>query len=448
MHQAVSHSVSPFSIANVRRFILFRCFFNSRFYYPVFTILYLDFGLTLTQFALLNAVWAATIVLLEVPSGALADTIGRKNLVVLAALMMVIELSLLCFLPLGNSSLIFGVFLFNRVLSGVAEAAASGADEALAYDSLAKEGNKDDWGKVYEKLMRTQSICFIVAMSLGAVMYDPKLMQQLIGWFGLTLELTQQTTMRFPLYGTLVLGFLALYTSIRMEEVHNGTRDAAQEKQPTTKEALRVTLHTGAWILRTPMPLAILLFGMLFDHSVRLILTITSQYYRTILLPEAVFGLISSGMALLGIIVPRGARWLAENKSPAFNTALLGIGTMLGFCGLSLVVPYAGILPMVILSCSIKTSTFLVSHYLNAETSAEQRATVLSFRGLSNNFAYGLIGVLYSLLLAGLKGRLAGVPDLENTVFIASLGSLPWYFLTLFILFWVYCRWRLGKGIK
>ena len=38
------------------------------------------------QFALLNAVWAVTIVLLEVPSGALADRIGRKNMVVWALL--------------------------------------------------------------------------------------------------------------------------------------------------------------------------------------------------------------------------------------------------------------------------------------------------------------------------------------------------------------------------
>ena len=61
---------STFAIRNVRLFIAFRVFFNARFYYPVFTILFLDFGLTLEQFALLNAAWAAAIVLLEVPSGA------------------------------------------------------------------------------------------------------------------------------------------------------------------------------------------------------------------------------------------------------------------------------------------------------------------------------------------------------------------------------------------
>ena len=70
-------------------------FFNARFYYPVFTVLFLDFGLTLEQFALLNVVWAGTIVVLEVPSGALADTLGRRKLLVSAGVLMVVEMALL-----------------------------------------------------------------------------------------------------------------------------------------------------------------------------------------------------------------------------------------------------------------------------------------------------------------------------------------------------------------
>ncbi|MCK4987548.1 MAG: MFS transporter, partial [Desulfobacterales bacterium] len=97
---------SPFKIRNIRLFIAFRIFFNCRFYYPVFTILFLDYGLTLQQFALLNVAWAATIVLLEVPSGALADTVGRRNLLVLTGVLMVIEMVLLCFAPRGNPGLL------------------------------------------------------------------------------------------------------------------------------------------------------------------------------------------------------------------------------------------------------------------------------------------------------------------------------------------------------
>ncbi len=35
---------APFNHANIRLFIAFRVFYNARFYYPVFTILFLDFA--------------------------------------------------------------------------------------------------------------------------------------------------------------------------------------------------------------------------------------------------------------------------------------------------------------------------------------------------------------------------------------------------------------------
>ena len=59
----MQNSKSPFDLKNIRYFIAFKVFFNSRYYYPVFTILFLDFGLTLEQFALLNVAWAVGICL-------------------------------------------------------------------------------------------------------------------------------------------------------------------------------------------------------------------------------------------------------------------------------------------------------------------------------------------------------------------------------------------------
>ena len=119
---------------NIPLFIAFRVLFNARWYYPILAILFLDFGLTIDQYALLNVAWAVSIVCLEVPSGALADLIGRRRMLVLAAGLMVVEMTLLAVVQLG-SSWIFPVFLLNRILSGAAEACASGADESLAYDS-------------------------------------------------------------------------------------------------------------------------------------------------------------------------------------------------------------------------------------------------------------------------------------------------------------------------
>ena len=88
---------------NVRLFMAFRILFNIRFYYPVFMVMFLRYGITLEQFGLLNAVWAVVIVLLEVPSGALADLLGRKSLLVTAAIMMTLEMLLLAIVPIGSS---------------------------------------------------------------------------------------------------------------------------------------------------------------------------------------------------------------------------------------------------------------------------------------------------------------------------------------------------------
>ncbi len=91
--QSEKPDTSLLLIPNIR-LIAFRVLFNSRFYYPVFTILFLDFGLSVAQFSILNAVWAATIVIAEVPSRALADIIGRKRLLVSSGLIMMVEIGI------------------------------------------------------------------------------------------------------------------------------------------------------------------------------------------------------------------------------------------------------------------------------------------------------------------------------------------------------------------
>ena len=429
---------SPFAIGNIRLFIAFRVFFNARFYYPVFTILFLDFGLTLEQFALLNAAWAASIVLLEVPSGALADTIGRRNLLVVTGTLMVIEIALLCFVPLGDADLLFGVFLVNRVLSGAAEAAASGADEALAYDTLKSEGDVRDWPRVLEKQMRIQSLAYVGAMSIGAAVYDPALMQRLANAIGIDLNLTQISTLRFPLYLTFVMAVMTLLTTLRFKEemppVQSGSNPSGHYRV-SILQAFKLTLQAGGWILKTPFALVIILAGLMFDNCIRMVITLCSQYYRLINLPEASFGLIGSGFAMLGLIIPRLAQRLVNRHSPAYNLVIMAAATALGLIGMTFFLPIIGLLPVALLTAVIYMGRFFQSHYLNRITASHQRATVLSFKGLSFNLAYGLIGILYSILLAFLRPQvIASHPELdlagiENAAFIRSIGWFPWYFL-------------------
>jgi MFS family permease len=446
---------SPFAIKNIRLFIFFRLFFNARFYYPVFTILFLDFGLTLEQFALLNVAWAASIVLLEVPSGALADTLGRKNLLVVTGVLMVLEMAILCFVPMGNPDLLFALFLINRVLSGAAEAAASGADEAIAYDSLKMEGNIADWGRVYEKQMRVKSVGFIIAMSLGAAVYDPALMQRLANALGININLTQDITLRFPVYLTFIMALMTLLTTIQMRElaVEKDIECSMDEScRKSVIQAFRVTLRAGAWILKTPFALIIILAGLVFDNCIRMIMTLTSQYYRLIALPEASFGLIGSGLAVLGLFIPGIALKMVARYSPVFNMGVMAFITLLGLIGLTFFLPVFGLIPILMLVSVMYLLTFFQSHYLNRITSSEQRATVLSFKGLSLNLAYGIIGILYAFLLTVLRFHVAdtqphiGGGNLKNLVFTQSINWFPLYFFITLVVLLLFARGQLRNS--
>lgn len=426
---------SPFALKNVRRFIAFRVFFNARFYYPVFTILFLDYGLTLEQFALLNTVWAATIVLAEVPSGALADMIGRKRLLVATSMLMVMELAIIAFVPTGNTSLIFWAFLINRIISGLAEAMASGADEALAYDTLVQAGIADEWPRVLDVQMRAQHISYIFAMTIGALVYDENSVNKLLNWLGLNFTVDQQITMRWPIFLTLILGIMALFTSLGMRDPVVTTFRKNQRLWGQMKEAARLPVVAGSWILRTPFALAIILVGMSYDHVLRMLVTMTSQYFRQINLPEASFGLIGSGIAVVGLIVPRIAMIMSHRYSPAVNCAVVGVIAFTAVWSLTLFLPWLGILPVMFIFVAMTMTSFFTSHYLNKITDSSHRATVLSFKGLAFNAAYGMIGLFYAFLVADLRDKAErqqpdwSPPAIEEQAFFNSIGWFPWYFL-------------------
>ncbi len=438
------HFVSPFSIPNIRRYIAFKVLFNSRFYYPIFTILFLDFGLTVAQFATLNAVWAGTIVMAEVPSGALADIIGRKRLLVFATLTMVVEVGMISFVPKSDLSLVFYVFLINRILSGLAEAAASGADEALAYDALTEKGNPDDWGRVLEVLARFQALGFVIAMGTGAALYDPRLMEGFCQFFGFSISLTQKITMRFPLYATFILAFFACAAAMGMTE----TQNKSEGRQPfnrifLVKQAFVLTFKAGGWIFKTPFILSVILFGMLFDGIIRMVITLSSQYYRMIQLPEALFGLIGALVAMMGFVIPRIARKITEQKPPAQGLWITAALTLSGLTAMSFFWPWTGLLPALVTFSAMHFNGFFVSFYVNRETASKQRATVLSFKGLAYNLSYGILGVGYALLLKTKKQALEpkfflenkdiGPAMLENIIFKESFTWFPGTFLVGFV---------------
>lgn len=425
---------------NVRSFTIFRMFFSARFYYPVYALLFLDYGLTLEQFGVLNAVWAVTIVLAEVPSGALADTIGRRVLLIAAGLLMVLEMGVLLLAPIGGGNVLFLLFLVNRVLSGLAEAAASGADEALTYDSLKAAGLESTWGRVLERVQRDTSLAFFFAMMIGAAVYDPRMVNALLDFLGVAYAVEASQLIKLPILLTLFSGMMVLAMALRLRETEVPVRTGFWE---TILESSRKTLAAGRWIWRTPLPFGILLAAMVIDSVVRQFLTLASEYWRVIELPIASYGLIGSGMALMGLFVPRVARIMAERNAPLKNFLFTCSAVLIGLVGLGMAIPYWGIVPAVFLYASIQLTGFFVSRYLNEAAPSEQRATVLSFRGLATNLSYGLVAMLYSGLIVSIKSGSPGAPALDQkAVFVESLGWLAPYFALSVVLVFLVHRMR------
>jgi len=415
---------------NLPLFVAFRVLFHARFYYPVIGVLFLDLGLTLEQYAWLNVIWAVVIIVLEIPSGALADVIGRKRVVVLAAALMVAEMAVFAFAPRG--AWMFWLLVLNRILSGAAEACASGADEALAYDSLPEADRKTTWPRVLESLMRWKSGGFFIAMVSGAALFDQNLMSSLLGWTGWTPS--AEATVRWPVYATLVTSILCLVVALNFREppthVPAGHHAVGRAWQNVIEGAVHV--FTSRRIL------FLMVAALLIDSFVRIFLTFGSNYYRLIELPPFVNGMLGSGLALLGFAVAPVAKRMVAKHGVIANYTIVAALVLVGLAGTAMAWPYWGAWVVVPLGISMSMLQFFTSNYLNQWTESRVRATVLSFRGVAFNLGYAIAGILFARLTAHLRTTHPGTD--ENSIFALSLPWLPSAFLLCGITLWLALR--------
>lgn len=411
---------------NARLFVWFRILFNCRFYYPVFTILFLDLGLSIGEFAALNVVWALTSVVLEVPSGALADRFGRRPLVVAAGVLMVLEMAVLCLMQPGRHDLVLWLFVVNRVLSGAAEACASGADEALAYDSLPAAERTALWPQIMAKLSRGMALGFVVSSITGSVLYDAHSLTTGLHWLGFNVTVAKPLAMKLPLLLGLGTALACLVVTLRMTE----------QRLPAPKtsllQSIRETwvsiLQTGGWMWRTKAAFALILFGLVFDSVIRLFLTVASNFYRLVGIEASWYGVIGTGVSLLGLVTASLMEKSAKVMTALQNFIWLGLVVFGGLMAAAHPQPgWAGIALVMPLFLGMRFLQFFLSHYLNEIVDSEQRATALSFRGLTINLAYGLLTLLFGWQTSWVGGHLHLSAD-DPRVFAAALKLWPWWF--------------------
>lgn len=421
------------------RFIVFKALFNARFYYPIFAVIFLDFGLSLDQFALLNVIWAATIILAEIPSGALSDLIGRKKLLVLTTSLMVLEMLVWSFAPTGNPTLLFWALALNRVLSGLGEAAASGSDEALVYESLENAGMADQWSAVLQKVSRWQSVAFMIAMISGGLVYDPTFLTGFLELFGVEWTLDKSHTLRIPLYLTLVTSIICWINSLGFIE----STDTTNPENLSVTDAFKQTFKAAKWILATPFALVLILSGAFADSVIRMFVTLGSEYYRLIQYPEYALGIIGSGVSVMNFFLAPVAKNLVDKHSPTTIFAIISIAGTLSFIGVSSFIPYAGLVFPLVLFSTFFITTFTLSYYLNHITDKSMRATVLSFKGLALNVGYGVIGILYAQLLKHISES-QNITSGSDQLFMEGANYFAPYFivgsLIVFVFSRFYCR--------
>lgn len=408
--------------ANARTFILYRVFFRARYYYPVFTLLFLDFGLSLSQFAILNSIWALTIVLFEIPLGGLADTIGRRKIVILSALLLNLELIIWLFAPIDGGQTLFFFFLANRIVSGLCEAASSGADEALVYDSLEKANLGATWSTTLEKAQRYTSLYFVFVLLVGAMVYDPTIIQVISQFFGYTGTVTQSDCIKLPIILNQIAALFVLYNAFQFKEA----RQASGSIREAFKGAFQKAFLSIKWIRQSQIVLLLLIILMFSESIILQFLTLMQQYWKVIDIPIVYFGIIGSGLALFAALIPSLGKFCFKRFTFKTNFSLCYFNLFIAYSTIALSIRYFGIVPVILLYCTYQLILYFNSCYIHEACEESHRATVLSVQSMLSFSKYGMVSILYSFLVTAISDEL--VHASLNQVFQISLIAFPSYF--------------------
>lgn len=156
----------------LRNYYISSTLYDFVFAYAIYTVFFSLNGLSVFQISLLLSWWAFTSVVLEVPSGALADHWSRRKMLIIAPV-----IKSLCFViwffAYGNIYLYGLGFLFWSIGSTFV----SGTTEALLYDYLAHNNKKEE----YEKILGRKKFYFYLGLA-GADITGGIIAYYSIGW--------------------------------------------------------------------------------------------------------------------------------------------------------------------------------------------------------------------------------------------------------------------------
>lgn len=351
----------------------------------IFTLWFLERGLTVSETLLAFSVTGIVVFLLELPTGGFADAFGRRAVLVTAAAVNLVAGAVLI---LGQS---LWVFVVGAALQGVFRALDSGPLEAWYVDTVhATEPGADvDQGLATAGTVMGASMAAGAVVSGGLVLWDPlpgtALLLPMLCWAGLNL-----------LY---LVGLLVLMKEPRTQVDASALRRAAG----SAREAPGVVRDGLALLRHNRVLLALVLVEVFWTGAL-----VVFETFQPVRLAELVDGEERAG-ALMGPVAAVGWGAFAVGSSLAGHssrrigvarTAILArVLNGLGAITMGLVAgPVALIAAYLFTYGTHGAAGPMHSSLLHREARAHNRATVLSMNSMVFFVAFALLGPPLGLL--------------------------------------------------
>ncbi|WP_030006247.1 MFS transporter [Picosynechococcus sp. NKBG042902] len=321
---------------------------------PVIVLFYESQGLSIAQAIALKAILSAAIFVGEIPSGYFADQFGRKNSLVLGASLWLVGWLIYC--TQGS----FSWFAWAEILAGLGGSLISGADSAIAYDSLLSLGRTEKYaaweGKGVAIMGITEAIC-----GLGGA------------WVA-------QWDLRYPFYlQTLCIGaYLALALTLREPPQQHSEKTPGWRTLLPQIRAIFQERRSLRWLL---------LFSASLSCGSFLVVWVSQEYLVERGLDVTQLGwawlLFHGAMALISWRIHTLVRWFSYRRLFALLPGCMAIA----YIAMGLIENLWGILLIVVIYLVRGCNTPLVLSYLNERIPSNLRATLISL----NSFAFRLL---------------------------------------------------------
>ena len=326
-------------------------FFKSLFFFsPILTLFYFSRGLDTFQVVSLEAILIIAVLFSEVPTGIIADKIGRK-----------LSLSFLILLyVIGNIWTIFAFsyleFILIEIIFGIGIAFGSGAVEALVYDSLKHEKKEKLMSKTWGSINSYSLVAGVIAVIVGGYLarsHEPKTFVLLLWLFT---------------FGAIISFIISLFV-----------KEPKQEKETKEVSPLILFKESTAHILKNKSLRKIIylyLFTVPFTH---VIMFLFQPYFLDAGVPNAIWGVAMAGGTILGALLMKYAYKIEEKLGMKKTIFLTTIFPGLLYLAMAFLIgPVMSFIWYMLLRGISSLRDPLFSQYQNDHIESHNRATVLS----------------------------------------------------------------------